>query len=59
MQPLDIPDWKWDIISMDFVTRFLNTPRGFDMIWVIMDRMSKSVHFIPIKINFSLQKLDG
>lgn len=36
---------------------FLNTPREFDAIWVIMDRLTKSVHFIPIKIGFPLQKL--
>lgn len=58
MQPLDIPERKWDIISLDFTTRFMNIPRGFDVIWVIMDRLSKSVHFIPIKISFSLQKLE-
>lgn len=42
---------------MDFVTGFMNTPRGFDVIWVIMDRLTKLVHFIPTKIIFSLQKL--
>lgn len=43
---------------MDFVTGLSNTLRGFDLIWVIVDRMTKSAHFIPIKISFSLQKLD-
>lgn len=42
---------------MDFVTKFLNTPRGFDMIWVVVDRLTKSTHSIPIKISLLLQKL--
>lgn len=57
MKPLEILEWKWDSISMDFVTRFLKTMRGFDAIWVIVDRLIKSVHFIPIDISFPLPKL--
>ena len=57
MQPLDIPEWKWDNISMDFVTGLPNTPRGHDAIWVVLDRLTKSAHFIPINISFPLQKL--
>lgn len=57
MQSLDMPKHKWDNISMDFVIGLMNTPRGFDEIWEIVDRLTKSVHFIPIKISFSLQKL--
>lgn len=57
MQPLDVPEWKWDNISMDFVTGLLTTAKGNDVIWVVMDRLSKSDHFILIKISLSLQKL--
>lgn len=57
LQPLDIPEWKWDSISMDFVTRLLNTLRGFDAIWVFEDRLTKSAHFVPINISFPLEKL--
>lgn len=58
MQLLDIPEWKWGSISMNFVIRLPNTPRGFDAIWVIVDRLNKWVYFILIKISYSLQKLD-
>lgn len=57
MQPLEIPEWNWDNISMDFVTGLPNTVKGFHAIWVIMDRLKKSAHFIPIDISYSLQKL--
>jgi len=54
---LDVPEWKWDSISMDFVTSLPNTPRGHDAIWVIMDRLTKSPHFIPINISFPVSQL--
>ena len=57
MQPLEIPEWKWDSISMDFVTGLPNTSRGCDAIWVIVDRLTKSAHFIPINISYLVSKL--
>jgi len=54
---LDVPEWKWDSISMDFVTSLLNTPRGYDAIWVIVDRLTKSAHFISINISFPVSQL--
>lgn len=57
MQSLDVPEWKWDNISMDFVTGLPNTAKGNDAIWVIVDRLTKSAHFIPIKISILLEKL--
>jgi len=56
LTPLDILEWKWDSISMDFVTSLPNTPKGHDAIWVIVDRPTKSVHFIPININFPVSQ---
>ena len=50
MQPLEILEWKWDSISMDFVTGLPSTLIGHDSIWVIIDRLTKSEHFIPIVV---------
>nr|GFA80986.1 retrotransposon protein, putative, Ty3-gypsy subclass [Tanacetum cinerariifolium] len=48
LQQLDIPVWKWDEISMDFVTGLPRTQRRHDAIWVVVDRLTKSAHFLPI-----------
>ena len=47
-QPV-IPEWKWERITMDFVTKLPKTTDGLDAIWVIVDRLMKSAHFLPIK----------
>ncbi|KAD3642141.1 hypothetical protein E3N88_31365 [Mikania micrantha] len=57
LQPLDIPLWKWDDISMDFVTGLPKTFRKNDAIWVIVDRLSKSAHFLPIQQGHLVSKL--
>jgi hypothetical protein len=49
LQPLSIPDWKWDDISMDFITGLPTTQKGHDSIWVIVDCLTKSAHFLPVK----------
>ena len=49
LQPLDIPLWKWESISMDFVMALPRTVGGKDAVWVIVDRLTKSARFIPIK----------
>ena len=49
MQPLDIPLWKWEDITMDFITKLPRTALGVDSIWVIVDRLTKSAYFIPIQ----------
>jgi hypothetical protein len=56
LQPLSIPDWKWDDISMDFIVGLPMMARKFDSIWVIMDRLSKSTHFIPIRTCYDALK---
>ncbi|GJV81657.1 putative reverse transcriptase domain-containing protein [Tanacetum coccineum] len=46
-----IPKWKWDNITMDFITKLPKSSQGFDTIWVIVDRLIKSAHFLPIREN--------
>nr|GFB95053.1 retrotransposon protein, putative, Ty3-gypsy subclass [Tanacetum cinerariifolium] len=53
----DIPVWKWDEISMDFVTGLQRTQRRHDAIWVVVDRLNKSTHFLPIRKDYSVSKL--
>ncbi|WJX40137.1 hypothetical protein P8452_27643 [Trifolium repens] len=50
LQPLFIPEWKWDSIAMDFVGGLPRTTRGNEVIWVVVDRLTKSAHFIALKI---------
>nr|GEV61505.1 putative reverse transcriptase domain-containing protein [Tanacetum cinerariifolium] len=52
-----IPEWKWDNITMDFITKLPKSPQGFDTIWVIVDRLTKPAHFLPIRENDPLDKL--
>jgi len=56
MQPLFVPKWKWDNILMDFDRALSKTTKGSDSIWVVMDRLTKSAHYIPIKIGMSMTK---
>jgi hypothetical protein len=51
LQSLPIPTWKWEDISMDFVVGLPNTSKGYDSIWVIVDRLTKITHFLPVKID--------
>ncbi|KAD6118870.1 hypothetical protein E3N88_10141 [Mikania micrantha] len=56
MQP-EIPMWKWENISMDFITKLPRTANGKDSIWVIVDRLTKSAHFLPIRETYPVRKL--
>ncbi|GKC96065.1 putative reverse transcriptase domain-containing protein, partial [Tanacetum coccineum] len=56
VQPV-IPIWKWENINMDFVTKLPKISTGQDTIWVIVDRLTKSAHFLPIKETDSMKKL--
>ena len=57
LNPLPIPQWKWDNITMDFVSSFPLTQRKHDVIWVIVDRLTKSAHFLPIRLDYSMDRL--
>ncbi|GJV91131.1 putative nucleotidyltransferase, ribonuclease H [Tanacetum coccineum] len=57
LQQPKIPEWKWEKITMDFVLGLPRTPSGYDSIWVIVDRLTKSAHFLPMKKTDSIEKL--
>ncbi|KAJ9536647.1 hypothetical protein OSB04_un000196 [Centaurea solstitialis] len=57
LQPLDIPVWKWEHITMDLITKLPCTIRNVDAIWVIGDRLTKGAHFIAINESSSSEKL--
>jgi hypothetical protein len=57
MQPLSIPEWKWGEIGMDFITGLPLTAKKKDMIWVIVDRLTKSTHFLAVNQKDSGEKL--
>ena len=56
LQSLPIPSWKWEDISMDFITSSPRTSHGYNSIWVIIDRLTKSAHFLPVKANYAVEK---
>ncbi|PKU82604.1 hypothetical protein MA16_Dca019279 [Dendrobium catenatum] len=49
LQSLPIPEWKWEEVTMDFAMGFPRSRQGHDAIWVIVDRLTKSAHFLPIR----------
>jgi transposase InsO family protein len=50
---LYIPQWKWDEIGMDFIVGLPRTRAGYDSIWVVVDRLTKAAHFIPVKTTYN------
>ena len=48
LHPLEVAKWKWEHITMDFVTHLPRTPRRHDAVWVIVDRLTKSAHFLAM-----------
>src|SRR4051794_30056147 len=57
LQPLPISEWKWESIGMDFITGLPKTRSGYDSIWVIVNRLTKVAHFIPVKTTYTSAKL--
>jgi hypothetical protein len=57
LHPLKIPEWKWEEIGMDFITGLPRTPKGYNSIWVIVDRLTKVAHFIPVKTTYKGSQL--
>ncbi|GJR95866.1 putative reverse transcriptase domain-containing protein [Tanacetum coccineum] len=58
LQQPEIPVWKWEGITMDFVTKLPRTSSGHDTIWVIVDRLTKSAHFLPMHEDYKMDRLD-
>ncbi|GJR06433.1 reverse transcriptase domain-containing protein [Tanacetum coccineum] len=57
LQQPEIPIWKWEGIAMDFVTKLPRTSSGHDTIWVIVDRLTKSAHFLPMREDYKMERL--
>ncbi|KAA3450609.1 integrase [Gossypium australe] len=57
LQPIMIPEWMWERITMDFVSGLPLSPGKKDTIWVIVDRLTKLAHFVPVRTDYSLEKL--
>ncbi|GJU71017.1 putative reverse transcriptase domain-containing protein [Tanacetum coccineum] len=57
LQQPEIPEWKWDKITMDFITKLPKTKSGYNTIWVIVDRMTKSAHFLAMREEYSTERL--
>ena len=57
LQPIKVPEWKWEEVGMDFIVGLPHTQKGYDSIWVIVDRLTKVHHFIPVKTHYKGPKL--
>jgi hypothetical protein len=55
LQPLSIPECKWENICMDFIVGLPRTSRGYNSIWAIVDRLTKSAHFIPVATRYRVE----
>ena len=53
LQPLEVAEWKWEHVTMDFVTHLPRTSRRHDAVWVIVDRLTKSAHFLAMRMTFT------
>ncbi|TYK23903.1 ty3-gypsy retrotransposon protein [Cucumis melo var. makuwa] len=53
LQPLSVPGWKWESVSMDFITGLPKTLKGYTVIWVVVDRLTKSAHLVPGKSTYT------
>ena len=56
LQPLEVAEWQWEHITMDFVTHLPQTPQRLDAVWVIVDRLTKSAHFLAVRMTFTLER---
>lgn len=57
LQPIPVAEWKWEHVTMNFVSGSLQSRRDNDTIWIVVDRLTKSAHFLPMRITDSKEKL--
>ena len=57
MQPITVPKWKWEVISLDFITGLPRSKKHNDSIMVVVDRSSKSTHFIPMHSTYEMAQI--
>ena len=57
LQRMPIPEWKWERIAMDFVVGLPKTMGKYDSICVIVNRLTNSAHFVPVKVTYNAEKL--
>jgi hypothetical protein len=58
LQPLPIPEWKWEVVTMDFITGFRRIGKQHDSIMVVVDKLTKATHFIPLKTTHKAANFD-
>ena len=56
LQPLEVAEWRWEHVTMDFVTDLPWSLRRHDAVWVIVDRLTKSTNFVPVRMTFTLEE---
>ena len=56
LQPLEVAEWKWEHVTIDFVTHLPRTSRRHDAVWVIVDRLTNSAHFLVVRMTFTLEE---
>ena len=56
LQSLEVFEWKWEHVTMDFVTHLPRTQQRHDAVWVIVDQLTKSVHFLAVPMTFTLEE---
>ena len=54
LQPLEVAEWKWKHVTMDFMTHLPRTSHRHDVVWVIVDRLTKLAHFLAVRMTFTL-----
>jgi hypothetical protein len=57
LQPFPIPEWKWEVVTIDFITKFPRKPKQQNSIMVVVNKLKKVAHFIPVKLNHKVANI--